>query len=90
MIVDLLHHVDAAQAETTLVIREVWVTFYPLKLAVFDVSEDTATIVASRTRPDRSSGHFITVFVPAPIGLVQVFVNLINHELSPPFHSSSY
>ena len=26
-----------------------------LKLAVFDVSEDTATIVASRTRPDRSA-----------------------------------
>ena len=52
MVVDLLNHVDAAQAQTTLAVCEVRVTLDPLELPVLDIGKDTAAIMAAGARPD--------------------------------------
>ena len=83
VVVDLLNHVDAAQAETTLVVGEVRVALDPLKLAVLDVGQDATAVVASRPGPDGSAGNFITIFVPSPVTLVQVVIVFVDDEISP-------
>ena len=85
MVVDLLNHVDAAQAQTTLAVREVGVALNPRQLAVNSVGENTTTVVATRTRPDRGAGDFMSIFKPTPICLIQIFVVFIDCHEIPPF-----
>ena len=85
VVVDVLDHVQAAQAQTSLVVPEVGVALDLLELAVFDVREHAAAVVTPRSGPDRGAGHFITILVPTPVCFVQIMVVFVDHE-KPPFH----
>ena len=85
VVVDVLDHVQAAQAQTSLVVPEIGVALDLLELAVFDVREHAAAVVTPRSGPDRGAGHFITILVPTPVCFVQIMVVFVDHE-KPPFH----